>query len=128
MGRLAGVTLALLGLVGWASVAWVVARVDPGDLRGRGLLYLAVAAALLFSGATAGYLFSFRINALKRHQGHVGRSLAQGALPALLVPAALWLQSLRVLSLEMAAILLGLLLIGEWFLLHSQGGRVKREG
>lgn len=111
-------------------MAWVVARMDPADLRGRGLFYVALAAALLFSGASAGYLLSFRINILKRHQGHVGRSLAQGALPALLLPAALWLQSLRVLSLEMAAILLGLLLIGEWFLLplKGEGWRGKGEG
>jgi len=129
VGRLAGITLALLGLAAWAGLAWVVAQVDPAELRGRGLFYLAMAAALLFSGATAGYILSFRINALKRHQGQVGRSLAQGALPALLVPAALWLQSLRVLSLETAAIILGLLLISEWFLLPERwGGGGKADG
>lgn len=116
MGRLTGVTLALLGLGGWAGLAWVVASLDPGDLRGRVVFYLALAAALLFSGATAGHILSFRINSLKRHQGQVGRSLAQGALPALLLPAALWLQSLRVLSIEMALVLFALLLVGEWFL------------
>ena len=102
-------------LVG-AVLGFVVWETSPEALLARVGFFLCLFAAIAAAVATAAYFASFRLFALKRHQGDVRRAWLQGLPPAALLTALAGLQSVRLLNLGLVVALLVVAAIAEWLL------------
>lgn len=117
MSTLIMTILFTLMVASWLAWAGFIALTPPEALINR-LFFFALLFTAVFSGSVlAAYWLSFRLFLLKRHQGDLRRALLQGASLACLALIAAWLQSLRVLTWGMAAILLGIVGVLEYLLL-----------
>jgi hypothetical protein len=108
---------ALVGLLGWLGVAYVVTSTDP-DLTVNRLAFL----ALLFLGmvsvlAPVAHFLHFRFTAAKSYRSNARRSFREGGLAALFVMLCAWLRMGQALNWINALLLLSTLALVEVFLL-----------
>ncbi|MBI2303536.1 MAG: hypothetical protein HYU86_02150 [Chloroflexi bacterium] len=111
----------LMATGAWGGFGYILFREDPGSDVNRALFFLSLFVALLGSASLAAYGLSFRVFSLRRHQGWWGSALLQGLPLALVVSAAVWLQSLRVLTLGMGIVLVAMLGLAEFLTLYVRG-------
>ncbi len=121
---LVALALLLTSLAAWGGLAWLVATIPPAQSLALVAFYVFAFTGLSGTAALAAWL------ALRRHQpagrlrtptGYLGHAM----LFAAIVLFALWLQSLRMLTLVVAALLLGLYVFLELALLFGTRGAVE---
>ena len=109
--------------ISWGTCAAVVVFLSP-EAATKLLFFVAFAVGVVFTMATLAFVLSFYVFPLKRDQGNLGRALAQGLPVGTVLAVAAWLQSLRVLSYAVAAVLAVIVVLIEFLLLPGKAREV----
>jgi len=110
-------------LASWGACAVVVVFLSP-EAATKLLFFGGLAAGVVFTMAMLAFILSFYVFPLKRDQGNLGRAIAQGVPVGVVLALAAWLQSLRVLSYAVAAVLAIIVVLVEFLLLPSKAKEV----
>lgn len=108
--------LFLIGaLAAWVYLGSIILTTTPEDAGSRALFYVALGTALFFTASAVAYALGLRLFS-PAFKGDVRVTLVQAIPPALLILLLVWLQSMRLTSLPLVAILFGLTVSLEYLL------------
>ena len=112
--------MAVLIVSSYAGLIFVIIRTSPDELVPRIALFAALFCAVSSSAMLVFYWLSFRVYSFRRFHGHLGRASTQAFPFGLTAVVAMWLQSMRALSLLMGLILMAFLVVSAYVTLPSR--------